>query len=183
MKFLHTPLKDVYLIELEIFRDDRGQFLRQFCAKEFEKIGFIRPVVQINHSATTQKGSIRGLHYQAPPACEAKIIRCMKGTVFDVMVDLRPDSTSFLQWYGVELTDELPAMVFIPEGFAHGFQTLSDNVEMLYLHSDFYTPEHERGIRFDDPVLSINWPLDVTSISSRDLNFSMLNNDFKGILP
>lgn len=181
LKFIEIPLTGAYIIELEPFRDDRGLFARTFCQKEFATIGFQKQIVQINHSISRQKGSIRGMHYQAPPACETKIIRCVQGAVMDVMVDIRNDSSTFLAWYGVELSKENMRMVLIPEGFAHGFQTLTALVELIYHHSAFYSPEHERGLRYDDPALAIHWPLKVSDLSERDKNYPLLGKDFSGI--
>ncbi len=181
MRFKPTAIDGAYTIELEAFRDNRGAFSRQFCTREFEQIGFTGPIAQINHSATTQKGTVRGLHYQLPPACETKIIRCLQGKIFDVMVDLRAGSPTFMKWHGIELSKASLSMVFIPEGVAHGFQTLTDHVEMIYLHSAHYTPHCERGIRFDDERLSIKWPEQVTCISSRDLGFPGLEKTFNGL--
>ena len=170
-----------YVIEFEPLRDERGLFARTFCQREFAKIGFDRQIVQINHSITSQKGTIRGMHYQQPPACEIKIIRCVLGAIFDVMVDLRLASNTFLQWFGVELSKGNTSMVYIPEGFAHGFQTLTDNAELIYLHSAFYSPEYECGLRFDDPALSIVWPLPVSVISAKDKSYPLIDRSFKGI--
>jgi dTDP-4-dehydrorhamnose 3,5-epimerase len=181
MKFIEVPLAGAYVIELEPFRDDRGLFARTFCQREFAAIGFHKPIVQINHSLTRQKGTIRGMHFQRPPACETKIIRCVQGTVFDVMVDLRTGSPTFLQWHGVELSKENLRMVYIPEGFAHGFQTLTGEAELLYHHSAFYSPEDEQGVRFDDPSLAIRWPLSAVCISSKDRNYPRIGQNFKGI--
>jgi len=181
MQFFQTPLPNVYEIILESFVDDRGFFTRIFCKNEFAAIGFEKEIVQVNHSFTRKKGIIRGLHYQVRPAAETKIIRCIKGRVFDVIVDLRADSTTFLQWHGVELTRDNMKIVFIPEGFAHGFQTLTDEVELIYHHSGFYNPEFEAGLRFDDPALMIPWPLPVNGISTKDLKYKMLRNDFNGL--
>lgn len=181
MKFIEAPLSGAYVIELEPFRDDRGLFARTFCQREFAEIGFDKPIVQINHSLTRQKGAIRGMHFQSPPACETKIIRCIQGVVFDVMVDLRAGSPTFLQWHGVELSKENLRMVFIPEGFAHGFQTLTGEAELIYHHSAFYSPEDEQGVRFDDPALVIRWPLAAVCISSRDRNYPWIDQNFKGI--
>jgi dTDP-4-dehydrorhamnose 3,5-epimerase len=183
MKFIRTPLQGAYEIELEPIRDERGLFARTFCKNEFAGIGFRKPIVQINHSITVRKGSIRGMHYQDAPACEIKIIRCIGGSVFDVMVDLRADSATFLHWHGVELSKDSMRMVYIPEGFAHGFQTLSDTAELLYHHSEFYSPECERGLRFDDPVLSIAWPLPAGMVSDKDRNYPLVTDAFKGIEP
>jgi len=181
MKFVEAPIAGAYVIELEPFVDERGLFVRTFCQKEFTKIGFDRQIVQINHSVTRQKGAIRGLHYQLPPVCETKIIRCVQGKVFDVMVDLRVGSSTFMQWHGVELSKDNMRMVYIPEGFAHGFQTLTDNAELIYHHSAFYSPEYEHGLRFDDPSLAINWPLPVGAISPKDQGYPLIDNNFKGI--
>lgn len=183
MKFIRTPLEGAYIIELEPFLDERGFFARTFCQKELERIGFHKQIAQINHSLTRKAGSIRGMHYQLPPTTEIKIIRCIRGAVFDVVVDIRAGSPTFRRWYGVELSKENMRMVFIPEGFAHGFQTLTDTAELIYLHSEFYDPDHERGLRFDDPALAIAWPLHPVMISPRDQNHPLIDNAFRGIEP
>lgn len=182
MKFFETPLAGAYEIEPEPFIDDRGLFARTFCKQEFAEIGFAREIVQINHSITRHKGTIRGLHYQTSPACETKIIRSVQGVVFDVMVDLRADSATFMQWYSVELSHDNMKMVYIPEGFAHGFQALTDNVELIYHHSQFYSPEYENGLRFDDLALAIKWPLPLSCISPKDKSYLPLNDNFKGLM-
>ncbi len=182
MKFIETPLAGAYVIELEPFMDERGLFVRTFCQNELSKIGFDRQIVQINHSMTRQKGAIRGLHYQLPPVCETKIIRCVQGAVFDVMLDIRKSSSTYLKWHGVELSKDNMRLVYIPEGFAHGFQTLTDNAELIYHHSAFYSPESERGLRFNDPAVAINWPLNVSSVSERDKNHPLLGEDFQGLV-
>ena len=181
MKFFETPLAGAYVIELDPFVDDRGLFVRTFCQKEFSGIGFHKQIVQINYSVTRQKGAIRGLHYQLPPAGETKIIRCVQGSVFDVMVDIRAESATFMQWHAATLSKDNMCMVFIPEGFAHGFQALTDNAELIYHHSAFYKLEYERGLRFDDPVLAIHWPLSVGVISPKDEGYPLIGNNFKGI--
>ena len=181
MIFVEAPLAGAYTIELEPFRDERGLFARTFCQKEFAKIGFHKQIVQINHSVTKQKGAIRGIHYQLPPVCEIKIIRCVQGKVFDVMVDLRAGSPTFMKWHGVELSHKNMRMVYIPEGFAHGFQAITDNAELIYHHSEFYSPEHEHGLRFDDPALAIKWPLPVGEISPRDRSYPLIDDKFRGI--
>lgn len=181
MKFVEAPLDGAYVIELEPFEDERGLFARTFCQNEFAAIGFHKQIVQINHSVTRQKGAIRGMHYQLQPACETKIIRCVQGKVFDVMVDIRAGSPTFMQWHGVELSKDNLRMVYIPDGFAHGFQSFTDNAELIYHHSDFYSPEHERGLRFDDHALAINWPLPVSVISPKDQSYPLIDNNFKGI--
>jgi dTDP-4-dehydrorhamnose 3,5-epimerase len=135
----------------------------------------------MNHSYTTKKGTVRGMHYQLPPYREIKMVRCVRGKVFDVIIDIRRSSDTFRQWFGVELSPAAMNMLYIPEGFAHGFQTLADDSELLYHHSEFYTPNAEGGIRFDDPSVNIKWPLEVTSVSERDLNHPLLTKEFKGI--
>ena len=135
----------------------------------------------MNHSFTKQKGSLRGMHYQLHPSKEIKMVRCIAGAVFDVIIDLRSGSDTFLKWIGIELSAENKKMVYIPEGFAHGFQCLEDDCELLYHHSTFYNPEAEAGIRFNDPLININWPLPLTTISPRDQQHPYLNQNFKGI--
>lgn len=181
MRFFEVSLAGAYEIKPEPFTDERGLFARTFCLKEFEKIGFYKQIVQINHSVTRQKGSIRGMHYQLPPFCETKIIRCVQGKVLDVIIDLREGSPTFMRWHGVELSQDNLRMIYIPEGFAHGFQTLTDNVELIYHHSAFYNPEYERGLRFDDPVLGIKWPLPVDAMSPKDQAYRLIDNDFRGV--
>jgi dTDP-4-dehydrorhamnose 3,5-epimerase len=144
-------------------------------------MGHNREIVQINHSSTRKKGAIRGLHYQTPPASEIKIVRCIQGAVFDVMVDIRVGSPTFGQWYGQELSKTNMLAVYIPEGFAHGFQTLTKNSDLVYLVSTVYCPNYERGLRFDDPVLAIQWPLPISIISSKDRSYTLIDRSFKGI--
>lgn len=181
MIFSPTILEGAYIIDLEPAGDSRGWFSRAFCKEEFEQIRHTKEWVQINHSFTTAKGSIRGMHYQLPPFSEIKMVRCIAGAVFDVIIDIRKESKTFLQWMGVELSAANKKMLYIPEGFAHGFQTLADNTELLYHHSEFYKPGAEGGIRFDDPLVKINWPLPATVISDRDRAHDLLNESFKGI--
>jgi len=181
MKFTPTAFKGSFIIDLDLFEDERGWFARTFCKKEFEQIGHTKEWVQLNHSFTKQKGTIRGMHYQIFPFTEIKLVRCISGKVFDVIIDLRKDSATFLQWTGVELSAENKKMLYIPEGFAHGFQTLSDNCELIYHHSQFYQPNVEGAIRYNDPIININWPLPITNISKRDEEHPFLDNNFKGI--
>lgn len=180
MKFISTPLKGAYVVEPEPLADERGFFMRTFCRKEFAEIGFDKEIAQINQSLTTQKGSIRGMHYQLPPAGEIKIIRCIRGAVFDVMVDLRAGSPTFLYWFSAELSRENMRMAYIPAGFAHGFQTLTDDAELIYHHSAFYSPECEQGLRYDDPALDIQWPLPVSAVSPKDRGYPLIHG-FRGI--
>ncbi|HRO85728.1 MAG TPA: dTDP-4-dehydrorhamnose 3,5-epimerase [Niabella sp.] len=181
MIFSSTPLKGSYIIEPERFIDNRGWLARYFCKKEFEKINHNKEWVQMNHSFTTKKGTIRGMHYQVAPYREIKMIRCIAGVVFDVIVDLRKDSPTFLKWFAIELSAQNKKMIYIPEGFAHGFQSLSDDAELLYHHSEYYTPGAEGGIKYDDLLIKIEWPLPVSVISVKDSAHPYLNNNFKGI--
>jgi len=181
MKFTPTSLLGSYVVDLNPYQDERGWFARYFCKQEFEGIGHSKEWVQMNHSVTYKKASIRGMHYQLAPFREIKLVRCVAGSVFDVIVDLRKDSSTFLQWFGQELSAENKKMLYIPEGFAHGFQSLSENCELLYHHSEYYTPGSEGGIRFDDPLVKIQWPLPVTVLSDRDAAHPYLDDQFKGL--
>lgn len=181
MIFTPTPLYGSYVIEPEQFTDNRGWFARYYCKKEFNKIGHEKEWVQMNHSFTAHKGTIRGMHYQVAPYKEIKMIKCIAGAVFDVIIDLRTGSPTFLRWFGVELSSQNRKMIYIPEGFAHGFQSLSDDAELLYHHSAYYTPGAEGGIRYDDPVIKIEWPLPLSIISGRDSTHPYIDNNFKGI--
>jgi dTDP-4-dehydrorhamnose 3,5-epimerase len=181
MKFQQTPLQGSYIINLNVFEDHRGWFARVYCKNEFREIGHEKEWVQLNHSFTRQQGALRGMHFQYPPFREIKMVRCIAGAVYDVIVDLRQGSPTFLQATGVELSAANRKMLYIPEGFAHGFQTLTDNCELLYHHTEFYTPGKEGGIRYNDPLLEISWPLPLTDISERDSEHAYLTADFKGI--
>ena len=181
MKIKQTPLQDALVIEPEPFRDERGLFARVFCQNELRNILCDKNIVQINHSLTRQKGAIRGMHFQYQPKAEIKMVKCLRGSAFDVMIDLRSDSSTFLNWHGERLSAENMKMMYIPEGFAHGFQTLEPNSELLYLHTEFYSPEHEGAVRYNDPKIGIKWPLEATDISSRDQNHPLLSSEFKGI--
>lgn len=181
MKFTETPLKDSYIIELEPFSDERGWFARTFCKKEFEKIGHSKEWVQLNHSVTNKKGTIRGMHFQYPPFSEIKMVLCIAGAINDVIIDLRNDSPTFLKWFAVELSAENKKMLYIPEGFAHGFQTLTDNCGLIYHHTSIYTPEGEGGLKYDDKKIGIKWPLPVTKLSERDNSHSYIDASFTGI--
>lgn len=181
MIFTETSLPGSYLIDLDIFQDDRGWFGRTYCKNEFAAIGHNKEWVQLNHSFTAKKGTIRGMHFQLPPFSEIKLVRCIAGAVFDVIIDLRKNSPTFLRWIGVELSAINRKMIYIPEGFAHGFQALENETELLYHHSQFYQPGVEGGIKYDDPMISIKWPFPVESISARDDMHSFLDVNFKGI--
>ena len=174
MNFSSLPLAGAYLIDLEKREDDRGFFARCFCEKEFSTQGLEICWVQMNTSLTRQPSSIRGLHFQCPPKAELKLVRCLRGAIWDVIVDIRSNSPTFGQWYGTKLSDRNRSMLYVPKGFAHGFQTLEPNVEMLYFHSEFHSPEHEGGLRYDDPGLAIDWPLPVSKICQRDQRLPLL---------
>lgn len=181
MIFSHSPLNGSYTIELSPFSDSRGWFARTYCKDEFKQIGHVKEWVQLNHSVTYKAGSIRGMHYQVQPYREIKMVRCIAGAVYDVIVDLREGSSTFLNWFGTELSAENKKMLYIPEGFAHGFQTLTDNSELIYHHTELYTPGAEAGIKYNEPLVNIQWPLPVTEISERDKNHPYLDVHFKGI--
>jgi len=181
MKFIETNLKNLYIIEPELLKDERGLFYRVFCRNELKEIEHVKEIVQINQSLTKKKGSIRGMHFQYPPKAEIKIVKCLYGSVFDVAIDLRKNSSTLLQWHGEVLSAENKKMIYIPEGFAHGFQTLENNSELLYLHTEFYSPKYEGGIRYNDPRINIKWPLEISYISNRDNEFNLLDNNFLGI--
>lgn len=168
MLFQPTGLADVKLIELEPARDDRGFFARTFCITEFGAQGLETSFVQHSISCTARAGSVRGMHFQRPPHQEIKLIRCLKGAIHDVLIDIRPGSPTYLRWEAYQLTAQNRQQLYVPAGFAHGFQTLSPDTEVGYLISAFYAPEAAAGLRHDDPIFSINWPLPVTEISGKD---------------
>lgn len=168
MIFTPLSLTGAFLINIEKKTDDRGFFARYYCVKEFALHGLETNWVQMNTTLTLNKGTVRGMHFQRDPMAETKLLRCLRGSIWDVIVDLRKDSTTFGKWEKVELNDTNRSLLYIPKGFAHGFQTLQDNSELLYMHSEFYSSQHEGGIRFDDPDLNINWPLAIEFISDRD---------------
>jgi dTDP-4-dehydrorhamnose 3,5-epimerase len=176
MKIQPTPIDGVRVIISEPFRDDRGFFNRIFCQKELESIRPNMAIAQINHSMSKTKGTIRGMHFQRPPHAEMKIVRCVKGSIFDVAVDLRKGSPTFLQWHGEVLSAENMKALVIPEGCAHGFQSLEDDIEMLYIMTAPYCKESEKGIRYDEPKAGIKWPLEAAGLSDRDKSFPLLNS-------
>jgi dTDP-4-dehydrorhamnose 3,5-epimerase len=166
--FRETKLKGAYVIEVQKIGDARGFFGRSWCRREFGEHGLTAEMMQSNIGFSTQKGTLRGLHYQEQPFAEAKLVRCTRGAAYDVIVDLRPDSPTCRQWFGTELTQDNYQMMYVPEGFAHGYLTLEDNTEMTYSVTQFYSPEAERGIRYDDPAFDIIWPMDIRVISDKD---------------
>ena len=173
MIFTETPLKGAYIIEPERIEDERGFFARSWCVEEFKKHGLNPNLVQCNISFNKKKGTLRGMHYQAAPHEEAKLVRCTKGALYDAIIDLRGDSPTFKHWFGVELTAENRKALYIPEGFAHGFQTLEDNTEVFYQMSEFYHPECSRGVRWDDPAFGIEWPTSQITVSPKDNSYSL----------
>ena len=162
------PLADAAVIDAEPFLDHRGTFARFFCSREMEALVGDRQIVNVNFSHTSRRGAIRGMHFQRPPNQEMKLVRCIRGAVYDVIVDLRRESSTFLAWHGEILSAENMKMLCVPEGFAHGFQTLEEDSELLYLTTAFYAPESEVGVRYDDPSVGIRWPLGVTEVSDKD---------------
>lgn len=171
MNFKETKLGGAFVIDLEIFKDDRGFFARAWCRREFEAHGLIGKLIQSNISFNRKAGTLRGMHYQIAPHEEAKLVRCTKGAIYDVIIDLRPHSPTYQEWVAVELSADNYKMVYVPEGFAHGYQTLVDDTEVFYHVTEFYAPAAERGVRFDDPAFEITWPMDVVLISSKDRNW------------
>jgi dTDP-4-dehydrorhamnose 3,5-epimerase len=171
MIFIETPLKGAYTIDIEPRTDDRGFFARTFCVREFEQHGLDAATVQCNVSFNLAAGTLRGMHYQAPPVIEAKLVRCVRGGIHDVIVDLRTQSPTYQRHFAVELTADNRRALFIPKSFAHGFQTLCDETEVEYQMSEFYKPGSGCGFRFDDPAFAIEWPLPVTIISEQDLRW------------
>ncbi len=167
MKFTEAKLKGAFIIEIEKLVDDRGFFARSWCQEEFEAHSLNSRLLQANVSYNRKKGTLRGMHYQMAPYQECKLIRCTRGAIYDVIIDLRPDSATYKQWTGVKLTADNYSMFYVPEDFAHGFLTLTDNTEITYQVSQFYTPGSEKGIRFDDAAFNIQWPLEVTIISDK----------------
>ena len=168
MIFKKTALKDAWIIDLNKLTDERGFFARSFCVKEFEDHGIKFPIAQSNVSYNYKKQTLRGMHYQLEPHGEAKLVRCTKGSIHDVIIDVRSDSPTYGKWIGIELSEKNYRMLYVPEGFAHGFITLEDETEVTYQVSEFYTPGAEQGIRWDDPAFNIEWPLDPKIISEKD---------------
>lgn len=174
MRFRKTELEGAYIIDLEPHEDERGFFARAWCRREFEAHGLETRVAQANVSFNRRRGTLRGLHWQAPPHAETKLVRCTRGAIWDAIVDLRPDSPTHLQWVGMELSAENRRMLYVPERFAHGFITLDDDCEVGYQVSAFYSPESERGIRWDDPAVGIDWPAEPRVVSEKDRSWERL---------
>ena len=179
--FIQTPLAGLKLVVRQRLGDSRGFLSRLFCAEELAAAGWIKPVAQVNHTFTARRGTVRGMHFQRPPHAEMKLVSCIRGEVWDVAVDVRAGSPTFMRWHAERLSADNGRALLIPEGFAHGFQTLTDGVELLYCHSAAYAAEAEAGLRFDDPALHITWQLESIDLSSRDKNHPLLAPNFSGV--
>lgn len=182
-EILATPISGLQILQRRPIRDARGYLERLFCTDELQPVLSRKTIAQVNHTLTVNRGTVRGMHFQHPPHAETKFITCLMGEVFDVAVDLRNNSPTFLHWHAEILNADNHRTLLIPEGFAHGFQTLTDNCEMLYFHTASYQPEAEGGLSVHDPRLGISWPLLVTGLSSRDAGHPLLQDDFPGITP
>ncbi len=182
MIFTPLALKGAFTIDVQPSQDSRGFFTRTFCEKEFAEYDLVQHFVQANHSGTHGKGVIRGMHFQKSPFCEVKLVKCVQGAIFDVIVDVRAGSPTFLQWFGAELTAENKRMMYVPAGFAHGFQSLSEYSEITYLVSAFYHKESEGGVRYNDPAVNIEWPLPVSLVSDKDMQIPFVDGNFKGVI-
>ena len=180
--FILTPLAGLMLVQRKVIEDQRGFLSRFYCAEDFREAGINKPIVQINHTVTRKKGAVRGLHFQYPPYAEIKLVSCLRGEIFDVAVDFRHDSPTFLQWHGEILSAENRKSLLIPEGYAHGFQALTGDCEIIYLHTEAYHPEAEGTLNVTDPTLNIIWPLPIDDLSERDRNHSFITPDFQGIV-
>ena len=181
--FLPSPISGLVVIRRKPIDDDRGFFCRFYCAAELLEAGLMKPIAQINHTLTRKKGAVRGLHFQYPPHAEAKVVSCLKGEIFDVAVDIRQDSPTFLCWHGEVLSAANYKSLLIPEGFAHGFQTLTEDCELFYLHTETYSSGAEGGLNVLDPRFAVTWPLEISDISDRDRQHPLLTADFAGFTP
>lgn len=179
MIFNQTPLKDAYLIELERRADARGFFARAFCAKEFTAHGLETHFVQSNMSGNDKAGLVRGMHFQRGGDAEVKLVRCVSGEVYDVIIDMREDSATYLQWFGATLSAENGSLMYVPKGFAHGYQALTDGATLHYMVSAYYAPDAEGGVRYDDPAIGIEWPMAVNEVSDKDRAWPLLKVDAK----
>jgi dTDP-4-dehydrorhamnose 3,5-epimerase len=175
MIFVETELKGAFVIELERREDNRGFFARAFCQKEFDAHGLKPTIAQANVASNRLKGTLRGMHFQYPPAAETKLVRCTRGAILDIIVDLRPESPTYLRHVAVELSEDNQRALYVPERFAHGYQVLRDNTDTSYQVGEFYTPGAEGGLRYDDPALGLHWPLPVTVISDKDREWALMD--------
>jgi len=173
LHFTETGIASAWMIDSKFHQDERGRFFRAWCSQEFQEHGITFLPVQANMGLSVRKGTVRGMHFQIKPALEAKLVRCTRGAMFDVALDLRPESPTYGKWYGTELTADNSRMLYVPEGCGHGYQTLEDDTEMYYMTSQFYTPNAARGARFNDPVFAIQWPLAPTVVSDQDRNWPL----------
>lgn len=181
MLFTETSLKGAFIIDLEQRQDSRGLFARTFCAQEFSAHGLKPTIAQCNLAFNYKKGTLRGMHYQVPPATEVKLVRCTNGAIYDVIIDMRPESPTYLSHIGVELTAENRRTLYVPEMFAHGYQTLTDSAEVAYQMSEFYAPDYQYGLRYDDPAFGIKWPLPVSEISDKDTCWPIFESASVGV--
>jgi dTDP-4-dehydrorhamnose 3,5-epimerase len=177
-----TPLAGLQIVQRSLHKDTRGYFCRFFCAEELHTAGIKKPIAQINHTLTYKAGTVRGLHYQHPPHGEVKLVSCLKGEIFDIAVDLRHNSPTFLHWHGEVLSEANFKSLLIPEGFAHGYQTLTDDCALIYLHTESYHPEAEGAFNIADPRLAIKWPLEIMGMSDRDRQHPFITQNYQGIL-
>jgi len=182
MNIQKTNILDLVIVETNLASDSRGSFARLFCQNELKDILGQREIVQINYSKTPRIGTVRGLHFQYPPSAEMKMVRCINGRVWDVALDLRKDSQTYLKWHAEELSKDNMLMMVIPEGFAHGFQVLEKDSELIYLHTERYTPDDEGGVNPLDKTISIKWPMEVKELSERDSSRPILNEEFQGLV-
>lgn len=181
MIFEELPLKGAYVIQPELVSDSRGTFARIFCKEELKKIGHCHEIVQINYSSNRHVGAVRGMHFQYPPRAEIKMVKCIRGAVFDVIIDLRRNSPTFLGWTGTELSENNRTMIYIPKGFAHGFQVLEASSELIYLHTAYYSPADEGALRYNDPKVGVRWPLGVSQTTEKDKHHPLINDGFEGV--
>ena len=181
MKFHPTPLRGAYTIEIERRGDERGFFARVFCENEFAQAGLVAKFVQVNNSLSAKKGTLRGMHYQLPPKAEVKVVRCVRGALWDAILDLRPDSSTFGKSFGAELSADNRLMMYVPRGFAHAILTLTDDAEAFYLVSESYGPDQERGVRWNDPKFKVVWPIEPAEVSAKDANWPDFDPAFHGI--
>lgn len=181
LSICELPLCGLKKVNRQAISDSRGSLSRIFCAEVLREAGWLKPIAQLNHTKTLKRGTVRGMHYQLHPYSELKLVSCIRGEIWDVVVDLRANSPTFLQWHAEFLSDQNNSALLIPEGCAHGFQSQTDSVEVLYCHSEFYEPKFEAGLNPRDPLISINWPIEIVEISKRDAQFQMISDNFKGI--
>jgi len=176
MEVVKTKIKDLYIIETKVFEDNRGWFTESYSAKKFKNNGFDLEFIQDNHSLSKEKGVLRGLHFQLAPKAQTKLVRCTRGIIYDVAVDLREGSPTYKKWFGLELSTENKRQFLIPKGFAHGFLTLSNNAEVQYKVDEYYAPEYDRSIRFDDPEINVDWGIENPILSEKDKKAPLLND-------